>query len=60
MTPVSIPFRFAPTDLDVDQWIRTARDAGMRYAVLTAKHHYGHALWPSAVSDYTVATSPSY
>ncbi|HOW70502.1 MAG TPA: alpha-L-fucosidase [Phycisphaerae bacterium] len=48
---------YAPTDLDVDQWIRTARDAGMRYAVLTAKHHYGHALWPSAVSDYTVATS---
>lgn len=48
---------YAPTDLDVDQWIRTARDAGMKYAVLTVKHHYGHALWPSAVSDYTVATS---
>jgi alpha-L-fucosidase len=48
---------YAPTHLDVDQWIRTAKKAGMRYAVLTVKHHYGHALWPSALSDYTVATS---
>ncbi len=48
---------YAPTDLDVDQWTRTAREAGMKYVVLTVKHHYGHALWPSAHSDYTVATS---
>jgi hypothetical protein len=37
---------YAPSDLDVDQWARTARKAGMKYMVLTVKHHYGHALWP--------------
>jgi alpha-L-fucosidase len=47
---------YAPTALDVDQWIRVARDAGMKYAVLTAKHCYGHALWDSRLSDYDVAT----
>ncbi len=48
---------YAPTALDVDQWIRVARDGGMKYAVLTSKHCYGHALWDSGVSDYDVATS---
>ncbi len=54
---------YAPTDLDVDQWIRVARDAGMQYAVLTAKHVPGHCLWDSKVFwqgkefDYDVATS---
>ncbi|MEZ0324385.1 MAG: alpha-L-fucosidase [Fimbriimonas sp.] len=45
---------YQPTDLDVDQWIRVAAEAGMRYAVLTTKHCYGHCLWPSAVTDHVV------
>jgi len=48
---------YAPDRLDVDQWISVARDAGMKYAVLTAKHVAGHCLWPSKVTDYTVAVS---
>jgi len=48
---------YAPDHLDVDQWISAARDAGMKYAVLTAKHVAGHCLWPSAWTDYTVANS---
>ncbi|MBN1420604.1 MAG: alpha-L-fucosidase, partial [Planctomycetes bacterium] len=48
---------YAPTDLDVEQWIRVAKDAGMRYVVLTVKHHYGHCLWPSEVTDYDVETA---
>lgn len=54
---------YAPTALDVDQWIRVARDAGMKYAVLTSKHVAGHCLWDSKVDwhgkefDYDVATS---
>jgi alpha-L-fucosidase len=48
---------YAPDHFDVDQWISVARDAGMRYAVLTAKHCSGHCLWPSKYTDYTVATS---
>ena len=48
---------YAPTDLDVRQWVRTARQAGMQYAVLTAKHTLGHCLWDSEDYDYDVATS---
>ena len=48
---------YAPTDLDVRQWVRTARRAGMKYAVLTAKHTLGHCLWDSEGYDYDVATS---
>jgi len=48
---------YAPDKLNVDQWISVARDAGMKYAVLTAKHVSGHCLWPSALTDYDVETS---
>jgi len=48
---------YAPDALDVDQWVSVARDAGMRYAVLTAKHVAGHCLWPSRHTRYTVANS---
>lgn len=44
---------FAPDQLDCEQWIRTASEAGMRYAVLTCKHHEGFCLWPSAYGDYS-------
>lgn len=49
---------FDPTDLDCDQWVRTAKAAGARYMVLTAKHHDGFANWPSAFTDYSVAAAP--
>ena len=48
---------YAPSELNVGQWISVARDAGMRYAVLTTKHVSGHCLWPSKHTDYSVATS---
>ena len=48
---------YAPNQLDVDQWVSIARDAGMRYAVLTTKHTAGHCLWPSRHTDYHVGTS---
>jgi len=48
---------YAPTDLDVAQWVRVAKDAGMSYAVLTAKHVAGHCLWPSAYTGYDVSNS---
>lgn len=51
------PSFYNPDRLDVDQWIQIARDAGMRYAVLTTKHVAGHCLWPSRHTDYTVANS---
>ena len=48
---------YAPDKLDVDQWISVARDAGMKYAVLTTKHVAGHCLWPTKHNDYHVGTS---
>lgn len=52
------PSAYAPGRLDVDQWIAAARDAGMKYAVLTAKHVAGFCLWPSRWTDYHVGRSP--
>ncbi len=51
------PATYAPDRLDVHQWIAVARDAGMKYAVLTTKHVAGHCLWPSRHTTYTVANS---
>lgn len=48
---------YNPAKLDVDQWISVARDAGMKYAVLTTKHVAGHCLWPTKQNDYHVGTS---
>nr|WP_239580167.1 alpha-L-fucosidase [Microlunatus panaciterrae] len=49
---------FDPVELDARQWVRTAREAGARYFILTAKHHDGFCLWPTATTDYSVASSP--
>jgi alpha-L-fucosidase len=48
---------YAPDRLDVDQWVSVARDAGIKYIVLTTKHVAGHCLWPSRCTDYSVANS---
>tara|TARA_R110002124_G_scaffold270210_1_gene438589 strand:+ start:2953 stop:4032 length:1080 start_codon:yes stop_codon:yes gene_type:complete len=48
---------FNPTKLDVEQWIRTASEAGMKYAVLTTKHVSGFSLWPTKYTDYNVMNS---
>jgi alpha-L-fucosidase len=52
------PSVFDPTALDARQWARTARAAGFRSMVLTAKHHDGFCLWPSAVTPHSVRHSP--
>jgi alpha-L-fucosidase len=48
---------YAPDKLDVGQWVQVARDAGMKYAVLTAKHVAGFCLWPTGHTDYRVSNS---
>ena len=48
---------FAPTALDCRQWVDVAEQAGMGGIILTAKHHDGFCLWPSAYSTHTVPDS---
>lgn len=52
------PAIFNPVDLDAEQWARTAKAAGMRELILTAKHHDGFCLWPSAYTEHSVKNSP--
>jgi len=46
--------QFDPQAFDAEDWIREAKNAGMRYFLITAKHHDGFALWPTQVSAYNV------
>lgn len=50
-------FSYQPTNLDVEQWVRTAYEAGMRYVLLITKHHDGFCLWDSPWTTYDVASS---
>ena len=52
------PSVFNPSSLDTDQWIKTAKAAGAKYAILVAKHCSGFSLWPTKAHDYSVASSP--
>ncbi|MEP6493516.1 MAG: alpha-L-fucosidase [bacterium] len=52
------PSIFAPAHLDTRQWARTAKAAGARAMILTAKHHDGFCLWPTRTTTHSVAASP--
>ncbi len=52
--------QFNPVKYDPDEWVRLARDAGMKYIVITSKHHDGFALFDSQASDWNVVKATPY
>ena len=52
------PAGFAPSALDCRQWVAAAKAGGLSALILTAKHHDGFCLWPTATTTHSVAHSP--
>ena len=52
--------QFNPVEFDAAEWVRAAKDAGMKYLVITSKHHDGFAMFDSAVSTYDIVDATPY
>ncbi len=50
--------QFNPVNFDAAAWVKMAKDAGMKYIVITSKHHDGFCLWDSKVTDYDIMATP--
>lgn len=48
---------FDPVLFNANTWVKTARDAGMKYLTIIAKHHDGFCMWPTAFTDYNIMHS---
>jgi len=52
--------KFNPTGFNADAWVRTAKETGMKYIIITAKHHDGFAMYDSKVSDYNIVKATPF
>jgi alpha-L-fucosidase len=52
--------QFNPVKFDADAWVRMAKDAGMKYIVITAKHHDGFAMFHSKASTYNIVDATPF
>ena len=52
------PEIFNPEELDAEEWVKTAYDAGMKGLILTCKHHDGFCLWPSKYTEHSIKNAP--
>lgn len=55
---IELPARFNPVDFDADAWVRIAKEAGMRYIVITSKHHDGFCMFDAPGTDYKITNTP--
>lgn len=55
-----LPSFFNPIDFDPDEWVAMVKGAGMKYIVITSKHHDGFAMFDSKVSDYDIVDRTPY
>jgi alpha-L-fucosidase len=55
-----LPAFFNPISFDPKDWVQMAKEAGMKYIVITSKHHDGFAMWNSKVSDYNIVNRSPY
>lgn len=54
------PPQFNPVQFDAEEWARIARDAGMKYLVITSKHHDGFSMFDTAVSNYDIVDATPF
>ncbi len=52
--------QFNPVKFDAREWVALAKDAGMKYLVITSKHHDGFAMYDSAVSNYDIVDATPF
>ncbi len=55
---VALPSKFNPTEFNPDAWVRIAQNAGMRYIIITTKHHDGFCMFDAPGTDYKVTNTP--
>jgi alpha-L-fucosidase len=59
-TYLELAHHFDPLKFDADKWVQAAKYAGMRYLIITAKHHDGFAMYNSQVSDYNIVKQTAW
>ena len=57
---IPLAANFRPDKLDADLWVKTAKEAGMKYMVITSKHHEGFCLWDSAYTKYDLGEGTEF
>ncbi|MFC1766435.1 alpha-L-fucosidase [Planctomycetota bacterium] len=57
---IPLAANFRPDKLDADLWVKTAKEAGMKYMVITSKHHEGFCLWDSAYTEYDLGEATDF
>ncbi len=55
-----LPSFFNPIEFDAEEWVRMAKDAGMKYITITSRHHDGFSMFDSQATDYTIVKKTPY